>query len=62
MLPLAVLMQKRAMWMLGVAILILDEHEQDMNFYLDRFFLLGMCLQEEAATNEVYIDGLYVHD
>ena len=49
------------MWMLGVADLMLDEHEKDKNFDLDSF-LPGICLPEEATTNEVDIEDLNVHD
>ena len=61
MLPLAVLMQRRAVWMLGVADLTLDQCEKDKNFDLDSL-LPGICLPEEATTNEVDIEDANVHE
>ena len=54
---LAVLVQRRALWMLGIADLILDECEKDKDFNLEEL-LPDLCLPEEDNNEEESIEEL----
>ena len=58
--PFGVLIQRRALWMLGIADLILDQCQKDKDFDLEDL-LPGFYLAEEVNEEMEDIEEFHVH-